>query len=213
MVELIDGNLSIAEGAGECLCDACKSQKLLRLLRLRNDFGRKIFVDHRQPQMKEAVGWLGSLGNSRLTLALNASRSCRLFKQQAVQAASSGRLMSTQHCESAFGLRGRRPCKPLGILVLARRMLPRPRQYLRELSLPAPVSLSPPVRPANPRVAAALDLAHAELRAGHYDRAAIVARLVRSRAPAEPEPQRLLSLLGPSLEGKSGVTAQNSVRL
>jgi hypothetical protein len=38
-----------------------------------------------------------------------------------------------------------------------------------------------------------LDLAQAELRAGRYPAAAAVARLARSRAPDDPEPQRLLA--------------------
>jgi hypothetical protein len=51
-----------------------------------------------------------------------------------------------------------------------------------------------PARPVDPAVAAAIAIAHDELRAGRYESACAVARLVRARAPDEPEPQRLLSL-------------------
>jgi hypothetical protein len=56
-------------------------------------------------------------------------------------------------------------------------------------------SPEPPVRPVDPALAAAIAIAHGELRAGRYDSACAVARLVRSRAPDEAEPQRLLSLV------------------
>jgi hypothetical protein len=60
-------------------------------------------------------------------------------------------------------------------------------------------SLAPPVRAADATVAALLDLAHQEFRAGRWTASAAVARLARERAPKEPEPQRLLSLLAPWL--------------
>jgi hypothetical protein len=50
-------------------------------------------------------------------------------------------------------------------------------------------SLSPPVRPCDPLIAALTDLAHREFRAGRYEACAAVARLARARAPDEPEPQ------------------------
>jgi hypothetical protein len=60
-------------------------------------------------------------------------------------------------------------------------------------------SLSPTKRPHDPIVEALVDLAHGEFRAGRFEAAAAVARLARQRAPDEPEPQRLLALVGPSL--------------
>jgi tetratricopeptide (TPR) repeat protein len=57
-------------------------------------------------------------------------------------------------------------------------------------------SLSPVARPRHPVVAALVELAHAEFRAGRFEAAAAVARLARRRAPDEPEPQRLLALVG-----------------
>ena len=57
-------------------------------------------------------------------------------------------------------------------------------------------SLTPIVRPANPTIAALIDLAHAEFRAGRFEASAAVARLARLHAPDEPEPQRLLGLVG-----------------
>lgn len=64
-------------------------------------------------------------------------------------------------------------------------------------------SLSPSAEPADPTIAALVDLARKEFRAQRYESAAAVARLVRERAPDEPEPQRLLSLIGSwlSLDG------------
>ncbi|HEX2135121.1 MAG TPA: glycosyltransferase, partial [Microvirga sp.] len=65
-------------------------------------------------------------------------------------------------------------------------------------------SLEPPGRPADPTVAALVDLAHGELRARRYDAAAAVARIARARAPDEPEPQRLLSVVAPWLDLRAG---------
>ena len=60
-------------------------------------------------------------------------------------------------------------------------------------------SLAPVPRPADPGGAALVDLAHDEFRAGHFEAAAAVARLARQHLPDEPEPQRLLALVGPAL--------------
>jgi Glycosyl transferase family 2/Methyltransferase domain len=61
-------------------------------------------------------------------------------------------------------------------------------------------SLVTPTRPADPLIAALVDLAHQEFRSGRYSAAASIARLIRSRAPNEREPQRLLSLIGYQLD-------------
>ena len=60
-------------------------------------------------------------------------------------------------------------------------------------------SITPVARPADARIAALVDLAHTEFRAGRFEAAAAVARLARSRAPNEIEPQRLLAHAGPWL--------------
>jgi hypothetical protein len=60
-------------------------------------------------------------------------------------------------------------------------------------------SVTPTVRPADPGIAALVELAQAEFRAGRFEAAVAVARLARSRAPDETEPQRLLANLGPWL--------------
>lgn len=57
-------------------------------------------------------------------------------------------------------------------------------------------SLQSPARTADPTIAALLDLAQKEFREQRYESAAAVSRLVRECAPDEPEPQRLLSLIG-----------------
>jgi glycosyl transferase family 2 len=57
-------------------------------------------------------------------------------------------------------------------------------------------SLAPIVRPVNPTIAALVDHAHTEFRAGRFEACAAIARLARTHAPDEPEPQRLLSLVG-----------------
>jgi hypothetical protein len=57
-------------------------------------------------------------------------------------------------------------------------------------------SLTPIARPSDPTIAALVDLAHVEFRAGRFEASAAVARLARLHAPDEPEPQRLLSLVG-----------------
>jgi glycosyl transferase family 2 len=54
-------------------------------------------------------------------------------------------------------------------------------------------------RPTNFTVAAVVDLVRQEFRAGRYDAAVSVARLLRDRFPDELEPQRLLSLIACSL--------------
>ena len=57
-------------------------------------------------------------------------------------------------------------------------------------------SLNLAAQPADPTIAALVDLARYEFRAHRYESAAAVSRLIRERAPDEPEPQRLLSLIG-----------------
>ncbi|MFS8084234.1 MAG: glycosyltransferase [Acidobacteriota bacterium] len=60
-------------------------------------------------------------------------------------------------------------------------------------------SLAPPVASSDATIAALVDLLHKEFRAGTYAAAAGVARLIRERAPDEPEPQRLMALISPWL--------------
>jgi hypothetical protein len=55
--------------------------------------------------------------------------------------------------------------------------------------------------PESPRDASLVKLAHDEFRQGRQDSTAAVSRLVRTLAPDEPEPQRLLSLVSSSLRG------------
>lgn len=55
-------------------------------------------------------------------------------------------------------------------------------------------SMAPITRPVDPIIAQLVELAQNEFRAGRYEAAAGVASLIRSRAPDEAEPQRLLSL-------------------
>jgi Glycosyl transferase family 2 len=62
-------------------------------------------------------------------------------------------------------------------------------------------SLAPAAQPADRTIAALVDLAQNEFRAHRYESASAVSRLIRERAPDEPEPQRLLSLIGSSLSG------------
>jgi tetratricopeptide (TPR) repeat protein len=57
-------------------------------------------------------------------------------------------------------------------------------------------SLNPIARPIDPTIADLVDLAQKEFRSHRYEAATAVSRLVRERAPDEPEPQRLLSLVG-----------------
>ncbi len=57
-----------------------------------------------------------------------------------------------------------------------------------------------PRMPADPALAHVVALAQTSFRAGRYADAAALARLVRHRAPEEPEPQRLLSLVASALE-------------
>jgi glycosyltransferase involved in cell wall biosynthesis len=56
-------------------------------------------------------------------------------------------------------------------------------------------SVTPIHRPSNRRIAAVLDLAHNEFRAGNHQVVAALCRLIRQYAPDEPEPQRLLTLV------------------
>lgn len=61
-------------------------------------------------------------------------------------------------------------------------------------------SLRPPVPAADPAVAALVELAQEQFRLGRYPAAVSIARLIRDRAPKEPEPQRLLSLVACGLD-------------
>jgi tetratricopeptide (TPR) repeat protein len=65
-------------------------------------------------------------------------------------------------------------------------------------------SQGPPETLADPIVAAVVDLAQREFRAGRYEPAVSIARLIRSRAPDEREPQRLLSLIAGEQEQPPG---------
>jgi len=57
-------------------------------------------------------------------------------------------------------------------------------------------SLDPAVQPADPIVAALVNLAQNEFREHRYESAAALSRLTLEQSPDEPEPQRLLSLIG-----------------
>jgi tetratricopeptide (TPR) repeat protein len=61
-------------------------------------------------------------------------------------------------------------------------------------------SLHPPVPAADPMIAALVRLAQEQFRLGRYPAAVSIARLARERAPNEPEPQRLLSLVACGLD-------------
>lgn len=63
-------------------------------------------------------------------------------------------------------------------------------------------SLEPPKRPSDPTAAALIDIVHEEFQAERYAPTAAVARLARLHFPDEPEPQRLLALVGPTLSGR-----------
>jgi tetratricopeptide (TPR) repeat protein len=63
-------------------------------------------------------------------------------------------------------------------------------------------SQAPVARPADPIVAALVDLAQREFRAGRYEAAAAVARLARQRAPDAPKPRDLLAQFGVWLPGE-----------
>lgn len=71
----------------------------------------------------------------------------------------------------------------------------------------------PPVQPSDPDVAALVAIAHREFRAGRYEAVAGVARMARRRAPDEPEPQRLLSLVAAGGEGDGTPAAADLVAL
>ncbi len=62
--------------------------------------------------------------------------------------------------------------------------------------------LDPPQPSANLQIAALVDLAHAEICAGHFAEAAAIGRLARARAPREEAPKRLLAMAGPALRLK-----------
>lgn len=61
-------------------------------------------------------------------------------------------------------------------------------------------SLHPPVSPADPTIAELVRLAQEQFRLGRYPAAVSISRLIRERAPDEPEPQRLLSLVACGLD-------------
>jgi hypothetical protein len=61
-------------------------------------------------------------------------------------------------------------------------------------------TVAPPIPSVDPTIASLLDLAHSEFRSGHYAAVVSIARLIRNRAPDEPEAQRLLSLVACGLE-------------
>lgn len=71
-------------------------------------------------------------------------------------------------------------------------------------------SLAPAAQPADPTIAALVELAKTEFRAHRYESAAAVSRLVRERAPDEPEPQRLLSLVGSWLPTEGPPSSQQA---
>jgi hypothetical protein len=61
-------------------------------------------------------------------------------------------------------------------------------------------AITPPVPATDPAIAALIDLAHTEFYAGHFPAVLSLASLIRGRAPDEPEPQRLLSLVACGLD-------------
>jgi len=70
-------------------------------------------------------------------------------------------------------------------------------------------SLAPAAPPADPTIAALVELAQKKFRAGYYVAAGEVSRLIRKRAPNEKESQRLLSLVAAWLPPQ-GLPPQNS---
>jgi hypothetical protein len=58
-------------------------------------------------------------------------------------------------------------------------------------------SITPIEHPSNPGIAALVELAHKEFRSGRFEASAAVARLARSHAPEQMEPQRLLAHASP----------------
>lgn len=60
-------------------------------------------------------------------------------------------------------------------------------------------SLEPPKLPSDPTALSLVTIAHEEFEAGNYAATAGVARLARRHFPDEPEPQRLVALIGPAL--------------
>jgi len=61
-------------------------------------------------------------------------------------------------------------------------------------------SLSPAAPAKDPNIAALIALAQQQFRLGRYPAAVSIARLIRERAPDEPEPQRLLALVACGLD-------------
>jgi glycosyltransferase involved in cell wall biosynthesis len=64
-------------------------------------------------------------------------------------------------------------------------------------------SFTPPCLPADPRLGAAVLLAHQEFLAGRIAAAISISRLIRKHSPNEPEPQRLLRIIGPASDIKA----------
>jgi hypothetical protein len=69
-------------------------------------------------------------------------------------------------------------------------------------------TIDPPKPATDPVVAALIDLAQANFRSGDHAAVVSIARLIRSRAPDEPEPQRLLSLVPRALDEPAPRTAE-----
>jgi hypothetical protein len=69
-------------------------------------------------------------------------------------------------------------------------------------------SPKPFAQPANSTIAALVNLAQEEFAAGHYAAAVSIARIARSRAPDEWEPQRLLSLAAIALDHNDSPSAE-----
>jgi hypothetical protein len=61
-------------------------------------------------------------------------------------------------------------------------------------------AITPPAPATDPTIAELIELAHMEFYAGHYPTVLSLASLIRMRAPDEPEPQRLLSLVASGLD-------------
>jgi hypothetical protein len=63
-------------------------------------------------------------------------------------------------------------------------------------------AVQPVRKPTNSIAVGLTDIAHQEFQAGHYATTAAIARLTRNHFPEEPEPQRLLALVGPALANR-----------
>ena len=69
---------------------------------------------------------------------------------------------------------------------------------------------APPVRSADETILRLVDLAEHEFRQGRFEAACAVARLIYQRAPDEPRPQRLLSIVAPWLLAQSPPHSQRA---